>query len=61
MTARNKRVAQVKETVEVCRTGSPPAMSEFDGIMRRARQQARASGMKPGDIAKAVAKARGKE
>jgi hypothetical protein len=42
------------------KTLTPPAMSEFDGIMRRARQQARASGMKPGDIAKAVAKARGK-
>lgn len=46
--------------VVILKTISPPAMSDFDGIIRRARQQARASGMKPGAIAKAVAKARGR-
>lgn len=35
-------------------------MNELDTIIRRARQQARAGGMKPADIARTVAKVRGR-
>jgi len=44
--------------VVILKTISPPAMSEFDSIIRRARSQAKANGMKPADIAKTVAKVR---
>jgi AbrB family looped-hinge helix DNA binding protein len=37
---------------------APPAMQEFDELMRRARGAARKSGMKPTDIRRAVTKAR---
>lgn len=46
--------------VVILKTITPPAMSEFDTIIRRARSQAKASGMKPADIAKAVAEVRRK-
>ena len=49
-----------EDDVVILKTISPPAMSEFNGIIRRARQQAKASWMKPADIAKAVARVRGK-
>ncbi|MEI6147731.1 MAG: AbrB/MazE/SpoVT family DNA-binding domain-containing protein [bacterium] len=37
----------------------PPPMTDFDGIIHRARQQARTAGMTPTDIARAVTKVRG--
>ncbi len=37
----------------------PPDMNEFDALIKQARQQAREAGLKPKDIAPAVAKARG--
>ncbi|MDP1715120.1 MAG: AbrB/MazE/SpoVT family DNA-binding domain-containing protein [Anaerolineales bacterium] len=37
----------------------PPDMNEFDALIKQARQQAREAGLKPKDIASAVAKARG--
>ncbi|HRR35403.1 MAG TPA: hypothetical protein P5026_15000 [Kiritimatiellia bacterium] len=46
--------------VVILKTISPPSMSEFDGIVTRARRQAKAAGMKPSDIARAVAKVRGR-
>ena len=46
--------------VVILKTITAPAMTEFDTIIRRARNQAKASGMKPADIAKAVANVRGK-
>lgn len=39
----------------------PPDMNEFDALIKQARQQAREAGLKPKDIASAVAKARGGE
>jgi len=36
-----------------------PSMKEFDALIRTARRQARAAGMKRSDIRKAVARARG--
>ena len=47
--------------VVILKTITPPSMSEFDGIVSRARRQARAAGMRPSDIARAVAKVRGRE
>ena len=46
--------------VVILKTISPPSMSEFDGIVSRARRQAKAAGMKPSDITRAVAKVRGR-
>jgi len=46
--------------VVILKTISPPAMSEFNTIIRRARNQAKAGGMKPSDIARTVAKVRGR-
>ena len=46
--------------VVILKTISPPSMDDFDGIIRRARWQARAAGMKPADITKAVSKVRGR-
>ena len=44
--------------VVILKTISPPSMDRFDGIIQRARRQARAAGMKPSDIPKAIARAR---
>ncbi len=45
--------------VVILKTIGPPSMDGFDNLIRRARQQARASGLRRSDIAKAVLKARG--
>ena len=37
-----------------------PSMAEFDDLVRKARRQARASGMKRSDIPKAIARVRGR-
>lgn len=44
--------------VVILKTIAPPAMSEFDELVRTARGAARRSGMKPADVKRAVAKAR---
>jgi len=36
----------------------PPDMTEFDALIKQARKQAKAAGLKPRDIQSAVAKAR---
>jgi bifunctional DNA-binding transcriptional regulator/antitoxin component of YhaV-PrlF toxin-antitoxin module len=46
--------------VVILKTISPPSMSDFDGIVTRARRQAKTAGMKPSDIARTVAKVRGR-
>jgi AbrB family looped-hinge helix DNA binding protein len=46
--------------VVILKTISPPSMDNFDGIIQRARQQARAAGMKPSDITKAITRVRGR-
>jgi AbrB family looped-hinge helix DNA binding protein len=48
-----------EKDVVILKIIAPPSMSEFDGIVSRARQQAKAAGLKPSDIARAVAKVRG--
>jgi len=44
--------------VVILKTVIPPAMKEFDGLLRRARTAARQAGMKPKDVRRAVAKVR---
>ena len=44
--------------VVILKSITPPSMAEFDTIVTRARRQARQAGMKPSDIARAVAKVR---
>lgn len=44
--------------VVILKTISMPSMNEFDGIISRARQQARNSGMKPADVTAAISKVR---
>ena len=44
--------------VVILKTITPPAMAEFDELMRTARGAARKAGMKPADVKRAVAKVR---
>jgi AbrB family looped-hinge helix DNA binding protein len=44
--------------VVILKTITPPSMEGFDSLISRARQQARASGMRRSDIVKATAKTR---
>lgn len=48
-----------EKDVIILKTISPPSMKEFDGIIGRARQQARSAGMKPSDITRTLARVRG--
>lgn len=47
--------------VVILKTITLPSMDGFDNLIRRARQQARTSGMKRSDIAKAILKVRGEK
>lgn len=47
--------------VVILKTITPPSMDGFDNLIRKARQQARASGMRPGDVSRAIARARTKK
>ena len=40
---------------------TPPSMKGFDSLIRKARQQAQASGMKRSDIAEAVSRVRSRK
>ena len=53
-------VVVAKDDVVIFKAIAPPAMEQFDELIRRARSQARRSGMKKSDIAAAIAKARGR-
>ena len=44
--------------VVILKTITPPSMDGFDSLIRKARQQARASAMRQSDVARAVARAR---
>ncbi len=39
---------------------SAPSLKSFNGLISRARRQAKAAGMKPSDISKAIATVRGR-
>lgn len=47
--------------VVILKTIKFPVMAEFDDLLRKARCQARESGMKQGDVAKAVARVRSRK
>ncbi|GAB4446343.1 MAG: AbrB/MazE/SpoVT family DNA-binding domain-containing protein [Anaerolineales bacterium] len=40
---------------------APPELGEFDALIRQARKQAKAAGLKQKDIESAIAKARGRK
>ena len=44
--------------VVILKSIAPPAMDEFDELVRRARIAARKAGMKPADVRRAVSRAR---
>lgn len=44
--------------VVILKSIAPPAMEEFDELVRRARVAARKAGVKPADVRRAVARAR---
>jgi hypothetical protein len=44
--------------VVILKSISPPAMEEFDELVRHARSAARKTGMKAGDVKRAIAKVR---
>ena len=50
-----------EDDVVILKSIQRPSMAEFDDLILRARQQARSTGMKRTDIAKAVARARGRK
>jgi AbrB family looped-hinge helix DNA binding protein len=45
--------------VVILKTLTPPSLSEFDGLVREARSQAKRAGMKRSDISKAVKSKKG--
>jgi AbrB family looped-hinge helix DNA binding protein len=47
-----------KDDVVILKTIEQPSMAEFDALVREARRQARAAGMKRSDITKALSRAR---
>ena len=53
-------VVVAKDDVVIFKSITPPAMEQFDELVRRARSQARRSGMKKSDITAAIKKVRGR-
>jgi AbrB family looped-hinge helix DNA binding protein len=47
--------------VVILKAISAPSLEPFDALIQQARQQAEAAGLKRADVARAVAKARGKK
>lgn len=45
--------------VVILKTLAPPSLSEFDGLVREAKRQAKRAGMKRSDISKAVKSEKG--
>ena len=53
--------ARVKGDVVLLKRVSAPGPSEYENLAREARRQAPAPGMKPSDMKKAIARARGRD
>jgi AbrB family looped-hinge helix DNA binding protein len=49
-----------KDDVVILKAISPPAMEEFDSLIAAARKGARQAGMKRSDVARAIARVRGR-
>lgn len=50
-----------EDDVVILKTIKQPSMKDFDRLVREARRQARATGMKRADVARAIAQVRGRE
>jgi len=50
-----------EDDVVILKSIQRPSMADFDGLIRKARQQARSSGMKRTDITKAISRVRGRK
>ena len=50
-----------EEDVVILKVVTPPDRSEFEALLKKARQQAKEAGLKQRDIASAVARARGRK
>lgn len=48
-----------EDDVVILKTIKRPSMKDFDDLVRKARREARASGMKRSDVARAIARVRG--
>ncbi len=46
--------------VVILKRVAPPDLKDFDILIREARRQARTAGLKPGDVRRALARARGR-
>jgi AbrB family looped-hinge helix DNA binding protein len=49
-----------EDDVVILKVITPPSMSEFDALIRRARRQAKAAGLKRSDVGRALAVVRGR-
>lgn len=58
LVAGNQFIVVAENDVVILKTIRTPSLKEFDGLIRKARQQAKAAGMKKADIAHAVKAAR---
>jgi len=47
--------------VVILKTITPPSMQDFDNLIRKTRQQAKASGLKRSDVVAAIARVRGRK
>jgi AbrB family looped-hinge helix DNA binding protein len=58
--AGNQFVVVADKDVVILKTIKEPSLGEFDGLIRKARQQAKAAGIKKADISNAIKAARAK-
>ena len=49
-----------EKDVVILKTITRPSMRDFDSLIKKARRQARSSGMRQSDISKAIARVRGR-
>ena len=61
LSAGSRFVVVGDDDVVILKRIDTPDMSDFDGLIREARRQARSSGMKRSDIKGAVARVRGRQ
>lgn len=50
-----------EDDVVILKVISPPALQEFDELIVKARQEAKAAGLKQADVQEAISKARGRK
>ena len=60
LTTGSQFVVVGESDVVILKAISPPVMNEFDALIAKAREQGKKAGLKQLDIAKAIAKVRGR-